>query len=114
MAGLGMAVYSTPSIVAVPFDGRVSPAIIRIAVDLPAPFGPRKPVTRPGRHANETSSTAVKSPYDLDRFWTSIMGPPCRTDRPREQSPTRWSPQPKVGGRLGRRLDVRLGRTDLS
>jgi hypothetical protein len=30
---------------------------------LPAPFGPRKPVTRPGRAVKETSSTAVKPAY---------------------------------------------------
>ena len=33
--------------------------MIRMVVDLPAPLGPRKPVTRPGRAVNETSSTAV-------------------------------------------------------
>jgi hypothetical protein len=33
--------------------------MIRIVVDLPAPFGPRKPVTRPGSAVNETRSTAV-------------------------------------------------------
>ena len=40
----------------------VSPTITRIVVVLPAPLGPRKPVTRPGRASNETSSTAVKAP----------------------------------------------------
>ena len=38
-----------------------------MVVDLPAPFGPRKPVTRPGSAVKETSSTAVKSPYFLVR-----------------------------------------------
>ena len=37
-----------PFTVTVPLVGRSSPTIIRIVVDLPAPFGPRKPVTRPG------------------------------------------------------------------
>ena len=37
--------------------------IMRMVVDLPAPFGPRKPVTRPGRAVKETSSTAVKPAY---------------------------------------------------
>ena len=36
---------------------------MRIVVDLPAPFGPRKPVTRPGRAVKETLSTAVKPAY---------------------------------------------------
>ena len=45
----------------------------RIVVVLPAPFGPRKPVTRPGWHRNEMSSTARKPPYDLVSPVTSIM-----------------------------------------
>jgi hypothetical protein len=40
----------------------VRPAMTRIAVVLPAPFGPRKPVTRPGLTSKETSSTAVNGP----------------------------------------------------
>jgi hypothetical protein len=46
-------------------DGRgaevagVRPTMIRMVVDLPAPFGPRKPVTRPVAAVKETSSTAV-------------------------------------------------------
>jgi len=39
--------------------------MIRMVVDLPAPFGPRNPVTRPGRALKETLSTAVKPPYRL-------------------------------------------------
>ncbi len=31
----------------------------------PAPFGPRNPVTVPGRHWNDTSSTAERFPYRL-------------------------------------------------
>ncbi len=34
-----------------------------MVVDFPAPLGPRKPVTRPGRAVKVTSSTAVKPPY---------------------------------------------------
>ena len=37
----------------------------RIAVDLPAPFGPRKPVTTPGRTSNDRSLTAWTSPNRL-------------------------------------------------
>ena len=41
--------------------GGVSPTMTRMVVDLPAPLGPRKPVTRPGRAVKVTSSTAVKA-----------------------------------------------------
>ncbi len=37
--------------------------MMRIVVVLPAPFGPRKPVTAAGLHSNETLSTALKPPY---------------------------------------------------
>ena len=47
--------------------------MIRIVVDLPAPLGPRKPVTRPGRATKVTSSTAVCSPYLLVTCSTVIM-----------------------------------------
>ena len=60
--GFGCAAYGTPSIVTRPALGGVRPVIIRRVVDFPAPFGPRKPVTVPGRHENETSSTAVWPP----------------------------------------------------
>ncbi len=45
-----------------PEVGGVSPVTARSVVDLPAPFGPRKPVTVPGRTTNEASSTATWSP----------------------------------------------------
>ena len=45
-----------------------------MVVDLPAPLGPRNPVTRPGRTAKETSSTAtVLSPYRLVKALASII-----------------------------------------
>ena len=47
--------------------------MMRIVVDLPAPLGPRKPVTRPGSAVKVTSSTAVKAPYRLVTFSTVIM-----------------------------------------
>ncbi len=37
--------------------------IIRIVVDLPDPFGPRKPVTRPDSTSKDRSSTATLSLY---------------------------------------------------
>ena len=36
--------------------------MIFIVVDLPDPFGPRNPVTRPGRATNDRSLTTVCSP----------------------------------------------------
>ena len=45
--------------VTVPDVGGVSPVSIRSVVDLPAPFGPRNPVTVPGSQCNETLSTAT-------------------------------------------------------
>ena len=59
--------------VALPEVGEVRPTIIRIEVDLPAPFGPRKPVTRPARATKVTSSTAVLLPYFLVRLSIEIM-----------------------------------------
>jgi hypothetical protein len=51
--------YERPATVTVPLVGRSRPRIIRMVVDLPAPFGPRKPVTTPGRMVNDNESTAV-------------------------------------------------------
>src|SRR3954469_25097950 len=49
--------------------GASSPRISRSVVDLPDPFGPRKPVTTPGRTTNDKSSTARLSPYSFVRFF---------------------------------------------
>ncbi len=38
---------------------------MRIVVDLPDPFGPRNPVTRPGGTSKVSLSTAVVAPYRL-------------------------------------------------
>jgi hypothetical protein len=45
-----------------PVLGRVRPTMMRMVVDLPAPLGPRKPVTRPVAAVKETLSTAVNRP----------------------------------------------------
>jgi hypothetical protein len=42
--------------------GRARPSTIRSVVVLPAPFGPRNPVTAPERTLNERSLTAVTAP----------------------------------------------------
>src|SRR5881275_1574663 len=64
--------YGTPPNVAEPDDGRIRPSSARIVVLLPAPFGPRNPVTRPayaegevldGSNAAEVLGQVVK----LDR-----------------------------------------------
>src|SRR5208283_3997016 len=52
-----------------------SVVIIRMSVDLPAPFGPRRPKISPCCTLKETSSTAVKSPYFL-LIWSTTMASP--------------------------------------
>jgi hypothetical protein len=59
-----------------PLVGRSRPAIIRMAVDFPAPFGLRKPVTTPGSTTKLSPSTAVLSPYRLVKPSISIMCAP--------------------------------------
>ena len=71
--GLGRSANTRPAMVALPEVGAVRPTIIRIEVDLPAPFGPRKPVTRPSRATKLMSSTAVLVPYFLVRLSIVIM-----------------------------------------
>src|SRR3954453_18252565 len=52
--------------------GATRPSSMRSVVDLPAPFGPRKPVTAPARTSKLRSSTATTSPKRLLSPWTSI------------------------------------------
>jgi hypothetical protein len=65
--------YARPPTVARPPSAASSPMMTRIVVDLPAPFGPRKPVTWPGRTSKLSRSTAVVRPYRLVRPWTAII-----------------------------------------
>src|SRR4051812_23359671 len=51
--------------VASPPVGATRPSSIRGVVVLPAPLGPRKPVTRPGSTVKDRSLTAARSPYCL-------------------------------------------------
>ena len=44
-----------------------------MVVDLPAPFGPRNPVTSPGSTRNDRPSTATVAPYFFVRLLASIM-----------------------------------------
>src|SRR4051812_7470418 len=71
--GLSSCAYAVPSMRAEPADGGTRPVIIRIVVVLPAPFGPRKPVTVPGSRAKDTSSTTVRLPYCLVSPLTLII-----------------------------------------
>src|SRR5689334_5902267 len=59
--------------VAVPAVGVTRLRIIRKVVVLPAPFGPRKPVTRPGSTSNDRLSTALTLRYCLVRPETTIL-----------------------------------------
>ena len=49
--------------VALPVVAWVSPTMMRMVVDFPAPLGTRNPVTRPGCAEKLTWSTATNSPY---------------------------------------------------
>ena len=62
---------SCPSMTAVPDVGGRKPVIIRMVVDFPAPFGPRKPSTSPSLTEKDTPFTAGKSPKFFFRFLTS-------------------------------------------
>ncbi|RYJ30428.1 hypothetical protein CU044_1163 [Streptomyces sp. L-9-10] len=56
-----------------PAVGASRPTIIRMVVDFPAPFGPRKPVTSPGFTVKDRRPTTVLSPYRLVSSLASIM-----------------------------------------
>ena len=64
---------SWPSTLAVPLSGGKKQLSIFIVVDLPAPFGPRKPSTSPLATANETPSTATIGPKALRSPFASII-----------------------------------------
>ena len=90
-AGSGRSAYGVPSKVAVPDVGRTSPRRQRSVVVLPAPLGPRKPVTRPGWTRKDRSSTAWTSPKVLVSPEISIMGPACTRSLPSVSLRTRSS-----------------------
>src|SRR5713101_8349642 len=70
---MGLSSMLNPPTETSPPDGGMNPVIMRIVVDLPAPFGPRKPSTSPFFTVNDTPSTAIVAPNDFRRFRTSIM-----------------------------------------
>ena len=69
-AGRGSACHRS---VTLPPVGVSRPRIIRMVVDLPAPFGPRKPVTSPGSTSNDSWFTAMVLPNFLVSSTASIM-----------------------------------------
>src|SRR6266849_5454212 len=102
LAASALVARSWPLMTTRPEVGLSNPAIIRIVVVLPAPFGPRKPWISPGATSRLTPSTAVKPPYFLTRFSTRIIALPRR---PRPAAPTPAIParkrnvhRPHVGG----------------
>ena len=69
--------------VAVPLSGRARPRIMRRVVVLPAPFGPRNPVTPPGCTSKLRSSTARFGPKCFVRLRTWITARPFESLRPK-------------------------------
>src|SRR5712691_10709514 len=80
-ASIGDSAMSCEPTVIFPSVGGMNPVIMRMVVDLPAPFGPRKPSTSPRSTANEMPSTARLAPNALTRFSILIMleGPHYRS-----------------------------------
>jgi len=64
---------SAPATVAVPVVGAMKQVRIFIVVDLPAPFGPRKPRISPRRSSKLASFSATKLPYSFPRPEASII-----------------------------------------
>src|SRR5262245_45546542 len=62
---------SKPATVADPDDGRRTVQRMRSVVVLPAPFGPRRPNTSPGRTVNRIASTAVFGPSGAGNHFDS-------------------------------------------
>src|SRR5476649_1172966 len=73
----GSTVLSMPKTNALPLVGRIRSRIVRIAVVLPAPLGPRNPKTSPWSTSRSTSMIPRCSPYDLVSFsvlMIAVMG----------------------------------------
>src|SRR5215204_89615 len=68
----GLRPTSMPPMSAVPAVGFNKPHIMRIVVDLPAPFAPRKPKISPCFTENDRSLTATNDPKVRLNPWTSI------------------------------------------
>src|SRR5262245_41837624 len=73
---------STPPMKAAPAEGRSRPTIILMVVDLPAPFGPRKPKNSPRRTTRLRPLTATFGPNALVRPQVAIAASDGGTDTP--------------------------------
>jgi hypothetical protein len=63
----------------VPLSSEATPTIARMAVVLPAPFGPRKPNTWPGGTVKLSPSSATTSPYVRRKPFSSSVPSPLLT-----------------------------------
>src|SRR6185503_19406794 len=75
-ASSGDSATSKPPTATLPSVGGMKPVIIRMVVDLPAPFGPRKPRISPRSTENVTPATARFVPKCFSRFSTLIIVTP--------------------------------------
>src|SRR4051812_35396041 len=73
LACSGDSATSKPPTAILPSVGGMKPVIMRMVVDLPAPFGPRKPSTSPRSTVNEMPSTARFAPKDFTRLSILII-----------------------------------------
>src|SRR6267143_1654061 len=73
LAGMGFSTMSCPPTVTLPAVGGMNPVIMRMVVDFPAPFGPRKPSTSPRSTVNEMPSTARFGPNAFTSLSIFIM-----------------------------------------
>src|SRR6476646_7176637 len=74
-ASSGDSATSKPPTATLPSVGGMKPVIILMVVDLPAPFGPRKPSTSPRSTVNEIPSTARFAPKAFTRLSILIIKP---------------------------------------
>src|SRR5512145_110299 len=97
---------SNPATVPPPPLGESSPQSMRMVVDLPAPFGPRKPKISPRRTVRLTRLTAIKSPKRFSRS--------CRTTAAGESITVMASPLPaRTDHRDKDIFEGRFDRTDI-
>ena len=72
---------------------------------LPAPFGPRPPVTTPGSTRKSIPATAVEIPYCFVKFRASTVGASAHRSGPRGP----WPPSPSaIGARATRAISAGL------
>src|ERR1700754_2686348 len=89
---------SWPQTLAVPLVGVRKPAIMRMAVDLPAPLGPSRPSTWPGSARRLSESTAVSGPEQRVSRSVSIIGSQCNCRSSRACRRTSQQKSPAVSG----------------